>query len=207
METFITDDGGPDMFGIWPRVVGAIWGVGILVYMVVAIGPWPICSYTMVSWTLVTLRYITRLCGWRAASSALRFPSLVGNTITIIVWWLVLVPILLSALPPNQRRGFAKFNRSFFLVNVHLLNGVLATVDVLLAPRLLVKADLWIGICCGSVYLLFYLLVLDPRGYHFYIILSPRSRFSAVVYVALLSCYYGVLCLWNAVMSHWMERT
>ena len=34
------------------------------------------------------------------------------------------LPILLSALPPNQRRGFAKFNRSCLLVDVHLLNGV-----------------------------------------------------------------------------------
>lgn len=205
LKTFIADDGGPDMYGIGPRIAGSIWGIGILVFMVATVGPWPFCSYTMVSWTLVTLRYLTRLGGWSAAASALRFPSLVGNTITIIVWWLVLVPILLAALPKGQRRGFAKFNGSFFLVNVHLLNGVLATADVLLAPRLLNMADLWIGIACGVAYLIFYLLVLDPRGLHFYIILTPRTRFSLVVYLSLLGCYYGVFCMWNAVMTRWMQ--
>ena len=124
----------------------------------------PFVSYTIVSWSLLTTRNACLLFGCHKAAAALRFPSLVQNTVTVVVWWFVLVPAIYFTLPPDNavRRGFIKFNKSPFLINVHLLNAPLALADTLLPPfRVLTAADLWLSMALAMLYCLFYLLVLD----------------------------------------------
>ena len=143
----------------------------------------------------------------------LRFPCIVQNSITVLVWWLVLVPAIYFTLPKagsktgqegssgvGPRRAFAKFNCSPFLINVHLLNLPLALCDSLLRPRLLTPADLWIGFAFGMVYCLFYLLCLDRNGIHFYIILSPRTKLCFLSYGTILALYYGVFLGYNSLV-------
>jgi hypothetical protein len=53
-------------------------------------GPWPLCTYTMTSWNILTLRFLTAFIAgteyspsWlRTVSAVLRYPALVMNTIT-----------------------------------------------------------------------------------------------------------------------------
>lgn len=127
----------------------------------------------------------------------LRFPSVVGACITTTVWWLALFPLLYAYMPggPTAKARFLKFNGSFFLINVHLLNLPLALYGHLGSYRPLTFSDLWIGILTAYLYVLFYLLVLDPKGLHFYIILSPRTKACVIVYSLLLALYTGIFRL------------
>ncbi len=126
---------------------------------------------------------------WQAlavsASEALRFPALCANSVTVAAWWLALVPLLYSYQKTREaKRAFMEWNLSPFLLNVHALNLPLAAAAHLLSPRRLARADLWAGLALSYAYLLFYLRRLDARGLHFYIILSPRTRWAPAVYAA-----------------------
>ena len=195
------------------QVASSAWGLGILGMMWRETGPWPLVSYTMQSWSLMTLRNLLGALGnSRAAAGtswqqpvlqlaeALRFPMLVQNSVTVLVWWAVLVPILYIRLDdPKRRAAFMAWNSSFFLLNVHLLNLPLAAASHLLQPRPLTAADLWMGVAAALSYLTLYLGVLDPNGLHFYIILSPRKRYSALVYGAILASYFGLWRGWGKI--------
>eukprot|EP01063_Lacrimia_lanifica_P034849 TRINITY_DN6538_c0_g1_i1.p1 TRINITY_DN6538_c0_g1~~TRINITY_DN6538_c0_g1_i1.p1 ORF type:complete len:359 (+),score=118.26 TRINITY_DN6538_c0_g1_i1:796-1872(+) len=206
-------------YGAW-----AAWGVGILLYMYRLAGMWPMISFTMTSWLYATLRcaltfaaLAARRGGWRHAgaeawlvwaSEFLRFPALVQNLTTCVIWWAVLVPIIYLALrwqkgdPAASKAkawGFMKWNTEAFLVNVHGLNVALAAVDqVYLLPRGLDWCDFWQGLAVGLAYLLFYLVCLDARGLHLYIILNPRTNWSLVAYLKILAIYAAVWAGWNA---------
>ena len=176
----------------------AVYMLGVLAWMIHWIGVWPIVSYTMISWSLLTARHCARGLGvtgfW---VEAIKFPSCAGATVTVSVWWLVLTPIIRSSLASGtQRTAFYNFNTSPFLLNVHLLNWALCALDHLLDPRPLIPADLYIAMVFGLCYLVFYLAVLDRNGHHFYIILSPRSRCCFVSYSLLLAIYVAVWRYW-----------
>lgn len=110
------------------------YGWGILGHMVRTAGIWPIVSYTITSWNLLTARYslllasgIFRSSGELAAQLAqaaefLRFPSLVQNSVTVTLWWAVIVPVLYTIIPVAKLKDFRAFNSSFFLITIHGLN-------------------------------------------------------------------------------------
>jgi hypothetical protein len=183
----------------------AFWTVGVLIYMVKTIGYWPFASYTMLSWSILTIRNISIILGWYNIATILRFPSLVQNTVTVLIWWLILVPIIYFSKKPEERTAFLKWNKGPFLVNVHFLNICLATLDVYLAPRILTLADLWISIFIAFLYLMFYLLVLDRAGAHFYIILSPRTKCCILVYAGIMGVYIGVFKVWNRISANMIQ--
>mmetsp|Transcript_23834 Transcript_23834/g.55457 ORF Transcript_23834/g.55457 Transcript_23834/m.55457 type:complete len:249 (+) Transcript_23834:102-848(+) len=177
--------------------------------MVVASGRFPLESqgsfarmshqvyrYTMWSWTLLTLRFtftsLFSLTGFRWAfwaSVAVRFPALVGNVITVTLWWAVIFPVILAVVDSKKRAGFLQFNRSFLLVNVHLLNLPLVATEFLWSSNALTFSDLWAAFLVAFIYISFYLAVLDPRGFHLYIILTPRTHACILVYTLMLGLY------------------
>mmetsp|Transcript_14940 Transcript_14940/g.19796 ORF Transcript_14940/g.19796 Transcript_14940/m.19796 type:complete len:254 (-) Transcript_14940:1251-2012(-) len=184
--------------------VGALHCISILIG-IFRIGIWPMTTYTMLSWSFLTIRYTcSALSIGHSLSSVLRFASIAQNTVTVFIWWLVLVPIIRSTMDsPEKRKGFDKFNRSYLLINIHGINFLLSLIDAaLLAPRRLTLTDLWFGIAFAYAYSLFYLGFLDPRGLHFYIILSPRTRLSPIIYSALLGLYWLIFQLWSAWSNH-----
>ena len=65
-------------------------------------------------------------------------------------------------------------------------------IDHALEPRSLNHFDLWIAWLVGVVYLIYYLIELDAKGFHFYIILTPRSHFCIFVYSLAIGMYYGI---------------
>ena len=171
---------------------------GVLLWMVHTVGYFPFMSYTMVSWTLLTFRFFLRAIGGPlAVQEALRFPCIAGHCTTFLVWWVALVPtISYFCETKEKRKQFLAWTINPFLFNVHVLNLPLCILDHALVPRDLVGVDLWIGLCVALGYVLFYLLVLDANGIHFYIIFSPRTK------LCVLS-YSSVLLLYFAIWRHW----
>lgn len=199
------------------RIAGALWGSGLLALSHRHMGWWPLASYTMQSWVLMTTRYLlgaiepadfSNSSGWRQAvarvNEALRFPALVQNSVTVTIWWLVLVPITAATYMTDakKRNGFVRFNASFPLINFHLLNLPLAAADHLLSPRKLHSSDLWTAMTIALGYVCFYLSTLDPKGIHLYIILSPRTKLNLLVTGGVLSYYWGLYHLWNKAGQH-----
>jgi hypothetical protein len=183
-----------------PRLINSACGIYMLCvlgYMFSTVGPWPLASYTMVSWCFLTARHLLQaLDAPIFVREVLRFPALVGAFTTTLVWWLILVPVIYYVIPTaTEKAGFVKFNFSPFLINVHLLNFPLCLIDNALSPRQLVATDLWVGILVALSYIMFYLLVLDANGVHFYIIFSPRTSLFAVSASMVLCLYWGIWTL------------
>lgn len=74
----------------WCSVVGGIWCMLINGVMIKKWGPWPYVSFTLLSWSLLTLRFVSMALGHvngtaLVVSEVLRFPTLIGASITTIV--------------------------------------------------------------------------------------------------------------------------
>ena len=103
----------------------------LLSTMIYFTGPWLLESYTITSWNLLTLRCGAmciadlNLLGEVGSEYALfiarcvKFPALAGCTVTVVVWWSILTPLISKLLDKKKREGFWKFNLSFPLVNFH----------------------------------------------------------------------------------------
>jgi hypothetical protein len=179
------------------RLLSGVCGVymlAVLVSMLRTVGPWPLASYTMLSWNLVTLRHLLRATNAPTfIQEIFRFPALVGSITTTSVWWLALVPIIYHVLPSQQEKTrFVKFNAEWLLINIHLLNLPLSLLDQAFGPRDLVLTDLWIGCVVAFAYVMFYLLALDANGVHFYIIFSPRTHLFGLSASAVIALYYFI---------------
>ena len=167
------------------RLSAGIYGIFMTVFVVMTSGLWPLMSYTLTSWNLATIRNLCSFVGslgWNMSShfqlvaDVIRFPALVGCSITVTVWWLVLVPIIhcYSGTEENRKR-FWTFNSSFPLINLHLLNLPLCAIEFLATRKCLSFFDLWAALAVAMVYVIFYLNVLDAQGLHFYIVFTPRT--------------------------------
>eukprot|EP00933_Yihiella_yeosuensis_P032913 TRINITY_DN2659_c0_g4_i2.p1 TRINITY_DN2659_c0_g4~~TRINITY_DN2659_c0_g4_i2.p1 ORF type:complete len:293 (+),score=26.03 TRINITY_DN2659_c0_g4_i2:286-1164(+) len=172
----------------------AVYCCGIVAYVVRNYGLIPFVSYTMTSYVLLAIRLSMHALGFVNVAEVLRFPVLVMNFVTTTVWWTVLVPVLLAACPGGKdgRWRFIKFNFSFFLLNVHLLNLPISMWEHRTTWRPLMFGDLWVGLAVAFAYTLFYLNVLDRKGIHFYIILSPRPWWCIFVYSGIIGLYVSV---------------
>ena len=160
-------DGGWRLLG---SLCVALFGWAIIGGMLKVVGPWPLRTFTMLSNFLLALRATlglgARLTGWRflaALASAITGPTLVGNSMVVTIWWLVVAPIIfvLYFRKGKAEGDFAKFeefksfNKQPFLLGVHLLNLPVAAVDYLLtgpSRRPLVYCDLWLVVAYGTVH-------------------------------------------------------
>jgi hypothetical protein len=188
-------------------------GLYFLLFMSVClyrIGPWPLISYTVTSWNVLTMRLISSYFaasdpGGNAAmiSRTLKFPALVMNVITVTIWWSVLVPVihhLLGAKGKEHQEGFWKFNFSTFLLHIHGLNLPVALGEFVASGAVLHFYDFYCGVCIAFVYILWYLNVLDPAGLQIYIVFTPRTRWSVVTYAAVLAVHFAVYYFANALL-------
>jgi len=193
------------------RLVAGLYGVGMTATVLATSGVWPLASYTLTSWNLATLRNLLAFVGglgwavspqFQLAADVVRFPALVGCSITVTVWWLVLVPIIhvYSGTPANRKR-FWDFNGSFPLLNLHLFNLPLCATEFLFTGRCLSFFDLWAALAIAYLYVLFYLNVLDANGLHFYIVFTPRTVWCWAPYTIILLSYVGLYHGWNRVLS------
>jgi hypothetical protein len=189
------------------RVFSALWGVFILITLLINTGLWPLISYTLTTWNLLWLRMVFASLSSVASLSntntrfiarALKFPSLVGCTTTVTIWWTVLVPLIHYLMGEKQKQlEFWNFNTSFLLLNIHLVNLPLAGIEFYLSSSKLVFFDLWVSLLVAFVYIIFYLGILDARGIHLYIILTPRTHWCFASYSLVLCIYYSCFVGWN----------
>ncbi|CAJ1390060.1 unnamed protein product [Effrenium voratum] len=175
----------------------SMYVAGVQAYVGYKFQWWPFLTYTCWSYALLNLHLLLHAVQLPRSAEILRFPVLAMATVTTFVWWLVLVPILVSLTEGKSRKEFIKLNFSFFLVNMHLFNFPLALAGHLLAPRKLVFADFWVAAVIAILYLLFYLLALDPRGVHLYIILTPRQWWCVLCYSGILGLYVGLFWIFS----------
>lgn len=191
------------------RICGMAYGLSVATTTFLKMGIWPFASYTFTSWNLMTIRLLFAFLGgcgstyFQILADTVQFPALVGCTITVIVWWGVLVPVIDTLLRRNadRRAYFWEINQSFMLVSVHLLNLPIIATEFLLSARPLTFFDLWVAFFVALMYCLFYLNVLVPQGLHFYIIFSPQTGLSVISYGTIIVTYYAAYTGWNAAMD------
>eukprot|EP00756_Hemistasia_phaeocysticola_P065383 Hpha_TRINITY_DN8514_c0_g2::TRINITY_DN8514_c0_g2_i1::g.146538::m.146538 len=225
------------------RLATSLYCLAVLAQMAVKIGLWPLVSYTMFTWCIITVRWmLAALLSGSATDTALhrfafiahellRFPALVQSAVTLSIWWLVLVPLICAAMYFSKEGSiatFMKWNFSWFLINVHLLNVPLAFAEQggtlewavagfsgmrtllhsngdalsVVACRQLVPLDLWVGMTVALSYLAFYLAFIDGNGIHFYPILNPRIKWAFLSYLLIFVVYWGVWSHWSGVCFH-----
>jgi len=166
----------------------------------------------------------------RTIASSLRYPAVVASVVTFFVWNAVLLPLIYFVAMPREggggdgdvsvegrRKKFMKFNCSFFMVNVHVLNLPLGLLNVVYSLpqllsllsvsvsttetetttssniRLFTPSDLWVSYVVVMLYSILYLFVLDRAGLHFYPMFCPRSALCAVSFGSVLLLYYALL--------------
>ena len=166
-------------------------------------------SYTMSSWNILTLRLILSGLGtwikpYERVAEYLRSPALTGASTVVGIWWVVIFPIALIFIlkTKDQRIEFLKWQTDWFPVNVHFLNIIIAGMDhmgVGGGRRHLTSADLFISTLLGCLYLIFYLSFHDPRGWHLYIVLTPRFHGCILVYGFIFALCYGFWAGWREV--------
>lgn len=193
------------------RLFAGLYGLAITASIFYFAGIWPLASYTLTSWNLMCARFLSsylaanRVWGMDTLAQMLRFPALVGCSITVSIWWLVLVPLIDHLLSQDKdkshRTFFWKWNKSFPLLNVHLANLPMVAIEFIYSKESLTFFDLWVAMLVAWLYCIFYLNVLDARGMHFYIIFTPRTAYCAISYVMILTGYYGFYNLWNYVLE------
>ena len=138
-------------------------------------GPWILFTYTIQSWTMLTIRHgLSALAPFLPRkhillwiNELLRFPALATASITFFFWNFAIAPAIYYNFDPKRRREFLKFNLSFRLVQVHLFNIVFAIMNtVVVSAREFQFVDLWTALAFAVGYALLYLLVLDRVGVH-----------------------------------------
>jgi len=147
--------------------------------------------------------YAPALVSWgRSVSAWSKFPALVMNSVTVAVWWTLLVPAISYLMKDAKaKRGFEKFNLSFPLLNIHAINLPVAAAEFLATGVPLTYPDMHAALVLGYIYVMFYLLVLDARGVQIYIVFSPRTRWCIVTFSLIPLLYAGAYYAWNAALT------
>lgn len=140
---------------------------------------------------------------WSLLSRSAKYPALIGNFVTVVVWWSMLVPLIYSLIKSKEgKRGFLLFNVSPMLLNIHFLNLPLAALEFIYSAQPLTLFDLWSGYAVAFAYVMFYLNVLDKKGWHFYIVFTPRTVFVLLTYPLVLSLYYANFTHFNEFLKY-----
>jgi hypothetical protein len=201
-------------FGITLQSFRLLVGTYMLLFVIgflLKTGPWPLVTYTLTSWNVLTLRLLSAYAANHPTISSpriqslaafVRYPALVMNSITVIVWWTILVPVVNHLLhDEKKRRDFKKFNSSFGLINIHGVNLPIAITEFLASGVPLQYGDLHTSFIVGYVYIIFYLLVLDNNGIQLYIVFTPRTRWCLVTFSLLPLLYVTFYKGYNAMIE------
>jgi len=207
-------DGSVSIFVTGIRLLIGFYCLSLLIGAIKARGYWLLKSYTITSWNFLILRNLFAFLNdifplklFEIIARICKFPALVGCTMTVVIWWLVLVPIIHSLMDKEHRDGFWKFNFSFPLLNFHGMNLPLVILEFILSntgtyDNSLTYFDLYCGFIVAIFYLIFYLNVLDAAGFHIYVVLSPRPHWSILTYTVIVAIYYGLFNFFNMDVFH-----
>ena len=192
----------------------AVNGVVVLGQVLYHIGPTPLATFTITSWSLLTahnllsalLPFVPKLIPFLGpVHEFLRFPVLVAHTVTFLIWNFVLAPLLYVFMPTaSKKKEFIRWITTPFMVEIHVLNYPIAILAILgerSARRPLVPEDLWCALLVMFYYAVLYLFVLDRVGVHFYPIFSPRSKWCIAAWSSLFVVYLTTFHFWNAAIE------
>ena len=140
------------------------------------------------------------------AQSLVRFPTVLGATVTFFVWNLLLLPLIYFFAFGNdakKRAGFLRFNWSLSMTNLHVCNLPLAMIHTVVGSNVqpFTNVDLWAAFFVAAVYCLLYFLILDRAGVHLYPVFSPRAHWCVISYAMLIGLYGATWRLWNAFIA------
>jgi hypothetical protein len=166
-------------------------------------------SFTLWSWTIVTIRH--GLCVvapfWssvRFLTEVLRFPALLSASITTVIWNLVLFPaiVIFFLKDPQERRTFIGYFTNFRLTQLHVFNILFAVVNgAYVAPkRPLHLGDMAVGAILLVVYVGWYYCILDRLGIHMYPIFSPRTPLVILSWSLVVAACWGGYHFWKGVL-------
>ena len=133
-------------------------------------------------------------------NECLRYPILSQATITFVVWNFILFPVIFGCIQdPSKRTAFLRYFTNFRLLQLHFFHVFLAIYSGVWGtpPRALRWTDLYASVGLGLVYCLFYILVLDRLGLHFYMIFSPRTNLSIPSWSLVIASTMGLYPLWS----------
>ena len=199
--------------GIWRTLLGVYCVIIYVVKLAATKDPLQrlisATSFTMCCWKVLTLRLLVAgLSAWftflERPAEILRFPALCGASVTVGIWWAAIVPVAICILfkTKAQRKEFMLLQSDFFLIHVHALNIIFASLDhagIGGGGRDLTPADFLLASVLGMAYLCVYLSYHDPRGYHIYLVLSPRLHTCGFVYFFMFGLFYAFFELWKTV--------
>ncbi len=194
-----------------------------------------LATYTVLSWIMNCIRFaISALAPFLSdhhmllqIHRILRFPALMTATVTFTIWNFALIPFFVTVLldTREKRIEFAKSNFSFRMVQQHICCILLAMANAIvsctyvksplqdgistLESRAVAQFtfdDLWCGLTYAILYGLFYNLVLDRFGLHFYPIFSPRTNYSIITWVVVLAMFLGFFRFWNMLIMNYLDE-
>jgi hypothetical protein len=197
----------------WYNSLGFLWTsyVSWNVFTASPLGASAWCSYTLQSWTYLTLRH--GLCALApfappivtVAAEVLRFPVLITASVTFAIWNFVLAPIVIMVFVKDneQRKKFFQYFTNFRLTQLHVFNILFATINgALTFPKRSIHAgDLLVAGMLVIQYMVWYYSVLDRFGIHLYPIFSPRTYLSILSWNLILVSYFGGFWWWKRFLS------
>lgn len=187
------------------NLAGLSWACYIGYRVASSMGFGIMCTYTLQSWTLITLRHgLSTLAPFFPAlalyAEYLRFPMLLQTSIVFLVWNFALMPAVAMTMKDEQARwGFLKFCFGFDLANLHIVNLPLAVLSGLYGSpaRELDNVDFCVSLALTLQYILFYLFFMDRIGMHLYFIFSPRSPLALLSWSAFIGCICSGFGFWK----------
>jgi hypothetical protein len=212
---FLQDDYQAYTLSWYYNFTGFLWMsfVALQVYRVA--GVFPMVTFTMQSWTVLQLRHLLSALAPLAphgsiyytfllsCAESLRFLALSVALITFVFWNCFIGPAIYLFLKDGaQRAGFIQYFTSWRLVQLHVFNIVYAVLNGVYASpkRLLTAWDFYVAAVFATVYLLFYLLVLDRMGVHLYPIYSPRTPWVALTLTMNMAFYGATFWFWRRML-------
>jgi hypothetical protein len=196
----------------WYNLSGFVWCsyVWYNVKCDAHLGPIAFVSYTLWSWTIITIRH--GLCmlapfipATRVFAEVLRLPVLMSASITFGVWNFILLPAICFVFikDSDRRWKFLQFAFGFRLFNLHVLDIVFAVLNASYAEprRQLHLGDLNAIAMYMTMYLLFYYFVLDRFGMHLYPIFSPRVSWVIISWLMVVGLCIGGYHFWKDKME------
>ena len=197
----------------WYNLIGFLWtsfvSWNVLTASPLGAAAW--ASYTLQSWTYLTLRH--GLCALApftpplitVAAEILRFPVLITASVTFTIWNFVLAPIVVVVFVKDneQRKKFIQYFTNFRLTQLHVFNILFATINgaFTVPTRSLHYGDLIVAGVLVVQYMVWYYSVLDRFGIHLYPIFSPRTYLSILSWNLILVSYFGGFWAWQRFLS------
>jgi hypothetical protein len=167
-------------------------------------------SFTLWSWTIVTIRHgLLLMAPWlpsvRLWTEVLRFPALLSASLTTIIWNFVLFPVIIIWFMKDaeQRRTFIGYFTNFRLTQLHVFNLFFAVANcALVTPtRPLHMGDLGATAVLIVVYMIWYYFVLDRLGIHLYPIFSPRTPLVVFSWMLIIGACSGGYHFWKGILA------